>query len=100
MTNGRILISISLEKSIRRNHESTSSHHSGNHLDCCVPDLEKTDEWMNILIQRFRQEANNDLSMTALRVAIITAALVFIGMALFVNNKWVLAGALAYLVLP
>lgn len=55
---------------------------------------------MNVLIQRFRQEANNDLSMTALRVAIITAALVFIGMALFVNNKWVLAGALAYLVLP
>lgn len=55
---------------------------------------------MNEFIKRFRQEAYNDFSLTALRVAIIVAALVFIGVALFVNNKWLLAGALAYLVLP
>lgn len=55
---------------------------------------------MNPFIKKFQQEASSDLSLTALRVAIIVAALVFIGMALFVNNKWVLAGALAYLILP
>lgn len=55
---------------------------------------------MNDFIKRFQQEAHNDLSLTALRVLIIVVALAFIALALAVQNKWVLAGALAYIVLP
>ena len=55
---------------------------------------------MNDFIRRMQKQFNDDFTLTTLRIAIILVALVFIGLALFVKNKWVLAGALAYLVLP
>ena len=55
---------------------------------------------MNELIRRVQAEFARDFTLTTLRVAIILVACVFIGIALLVENKWILAGALAYLVLP
>ena len=55
---------------------------------------------MNELIRRMQAEFAKDFTLATLRIAIILVACVFIGLALFVKNKWVLAGALAYLVLP
>lgn len=50
--------------------------------------------------QRLRKSAAADMTLTGLRAAIIAVALVFIVASLLVRNKWVLAGMLAYLVLP
>ncbi len=55
---------------------------------------------MNEFIRRMQKEFNDDWSAAALRVGIIAVALFFIGIAVFVKNKWILAGALAYIVLP
>lgn len=40
------------------------------------------------------------MGTTTLKFLIIGAALFFIGIAIFVDNPWILAGALAYEVLP
>ena len=55
---------------------------------------------MNEFIRRMQAEFNRDMTLTALRVVIILWALFVIGLALFVKNKWFLAGVLAYEVLP
>ena len=55
---------------------------------------------MNEFIRRAREAFNDDFSAVALRIAIITWALVVVLAALFVKSKWVLAGILAWEVLP
>lgn len=55
---------------------------------------------MNEFIRRVQKQFNDDFTLTALRVTIIVWALFVIGLALFVKNKWFLAGVLAYEVLP
>jgi hypothetical protein len=55
---------------------------------------------MNNFIRRIQQEFNKDFSLTALRVAIILWAIFVICLAIVVDNKWFLAGVLAYEVLP
>ena len=51
-------------------------------------------------VATFRQKVFEDFSLTSLKVAIILWALFVIVLVLFVNNKWILAGILAYEVLP
>lgn len=55
---------------------------------------------MNDLIKKLQQEFYKDLTSAMLRVAIITWALVVIIAALTVQNKWILAGILAWEILP
>lgn len=55
---------------------------------------------MNEFIRRVQAEFAKDFTLTALRITIILWALFVIGLALFVKNKWFLAGVLAYEVLP
>ena len=55
---------------------------------------------MNNFIRRVQTEFNNDFSLAALRLSIIVIALAAIVAALAVKSKWVLAGILAYLILP
>lgn len=43
---------------------------------------------------------SRDLTLTMLKIIIIMWALFIIVLALFINNKWILAGILAYEVLP
>ena len=55
---------------------------------------------MNRLIKSLQAQFAQDQTETSLRVAIIAVALVFILLALVVKNKWILAGILAYIILP
>lgn len=47
-----------------------------------------------------QRAAARDFTLFGLKAAIILLALVFIFLALTINNKWVLGGILAYEVLP
>lgn len=47
-----------------------------------------------------RQAVHDDLSLVALKGAIILMGLLFIVLALTINNKWLLAGVFAYGALP
>ena len=55
---------------------------------------------MNELIRKLQAQFAADWTEAGLRVAIVAVALFFIVLALVVKNKWVLAGLLAYMVLP
>ena len=55
---------------------------------------------MNSFIRRMQQEFYRDLGLTALRAIIIVWCLIIIALTLVIKNKWVLAGILAYEVLP
>lgn len=50
--------------------------------------------------QRVREAASRDFTETGLKALIVGVALFWIVVALSINNKWVLAGILAYLILP
>lgn len=52
------------------------------------------------LFNQLRAEAANDFTMVGLRMAIVVWALFIIVLALTLKNKWVLAGILAYEILP
>jgi hypothetical protein len=47
-----------------------------------------------------QQQANDNLSIFAIRVAIVLWSIVMIFLALTVTNKWVLSGMLGYELLP
>lgn len=55
---------------------------------------------MLIASHAMQEKLSNDFSLVALKGAIIVLAVFFIVLALLVNNKWILAGALAYMALP
>ena len=55
---------------------------------------------MTGLIQGAQQRFSDDFSDTTLRAAILLVALILILVSLKVNNKWILAGVLAYVALP
>lgn len=55
---------------------------------------------MNDLASEIRESFNKDFSLALLKVLIIGWAFFIIGLALAINDKWVLAGILAYEVLP
>lgn len=55
---------------------------------------------MNSPIESVRRSFEKDFTLAALRATIITWCLVVIGLAIVIDNKWVLAGILAYEVLP
>lgn len=55
---------------------------------------------MNSPILAVRKQFEKDFSLAALRSMIIVWGLMIIGLALVIDNKWVLAGILAYEVLP
>lgn len=52
------------------------------------------------LFQSVRVAANRDLTLVGLKTAIVAWSLVVIVLALSSNNKWMLAGLLAYEILP
>lgn len=52
------------------------------------------------LAERVQEAAYEDFSLVGLKAAIIILALLLIFLALTINNKWVLAGILAWEVLP
>lgn len=51
-------------------------------------------------VEAIKQKANNDMSLFALKSVIILWCLVIITATLFIDNKWILSGILAYEVLP
>ncbi len=55
---------------------------------------------MNDFIQRARSEFASDLTSMMLRIAIIVWAIVVVIAALTVKSKWILAGILAWEILP
>lgn len=55
---------------------------------------------MNNLIKELQKALYTDFSIWALKVIIIAWACISIGLALSIDNKWILAGILAYEVLP
>jgi hypothetical protein len=55
---------------------------------------------MNALIQRVRTEFARDFTSMMLRICIIVWAIVVVIAALTVKSKWVLAGILAWEILP
>jgi len=50
--------------------------------------------------KQLRQDLAGEYDVTALRILIILVATLAIILALTVQNKWVLAGILAYVILP
>ena len=52
------------------------------------------------LFQSVRAAANRDLTLVGLKMVIVVWSLVVIALALSTNNKWILAGILAYEILP
>jgi hypothetical protein len=52
------------------------------------------------IFEKVRRSFYNDFTEASLKTAIIAVALFFIFLALVVNNKWLLAAILAYIVLP
>lgn len=55
---------------------------------------------MNVLIQRVRAEFARDFTSMLLRICIIVWAIVVVLAALTVKSKWILAGILAWEILP
>jgi hypothetical protein len=55
---------------------------------------------MNDFIKRIQSEFARDFTLTGLRLAIVMWSIVIAISALSINNKWILAGILAYEVLP
>lgn len=55
---------------------------------------------MGELVERLQEKAYDDFSLVGLKAAIIILALILIFLALSINNKWVLAGVLAWELLP
>lgn len=55
---------------------------------------------MNSFIKKLQAQFARDMTSGMLKTAIILVALVLIVLALTVENKWLLAGILAYEVLP
>lgn len=58
---------------------------------------------MNIVekpLSEFRKSANRDLTLFQLKTAIILWSVVIIILTLFISDKWILAGILAYEILP
>jgi hypothetical protein len=55
---------------------------------------------MNDLIKKLREELARDFTVTSLRLAITVWALLIIALAWLIDNAWILAGILAYEVLP
>lgn len=51
-------------------------------------------------IQNAQAAFNQDFTQASLKLMIILVALLFMVLALTVQNKWLLAGILAYIVLP
>lgn len=54
---------------------------------------------MNV-IQRYRKQFSEDMPVTTLKTVLIGWSLLIILLALFIDNPWILAGILAYEVLP
>jgi hypothetical protein len=52
------------------------------------------------LFNRVTSQANNDLTMTGLRLTLTAWALLVIFLAWYLDNKWALATLLAYEILP
>jgi len=55
---------------------------------------------MNDLIKRTQQALAEDFTTTALKIIIVLWALFVIVLALGIDNRWILAGILAYEILP
>lgn len=55
---------------------------------------------MNSVIQKYQSQFARDMPVTTLKTLIIGAALFVILLALMIDNPWILAGILAYEVLP
>jgi hypothetical protein len=55
---------------------------------------------MNTFIKQAQNAFATDLTTMMLRITIITWAIVVVLLALFVDNKWLLAGILAWEILP
>lgn len=55
---------------------------------------------MNAFIKATQQKFNQDFSLGMLRIAIIVMALVLVIAALTVESKWILAGVLAWVLIP
>lgn len=55
---------------------------------------------MNNIIKSVQREFAKDFTTAGLKTAIVLWALIVIFTTLSINNKWVLAGILAYEVLP
>lgn len=50
--------------------------------------------------EQLREAAYDDVSLVGLKAVIIVLALILILIALSVNDKWILAGTLAWVLLP
>jgi len=81
--------------------ESQSTSHHYHRYHCCgsLDALEK-DTGMNEWIKRLQDQFAKDYTTTALKTIIIVWSIIVIILALVIDNKWVLAGILAYEVLP
>lgn len=55
---------------------------------------------MNSFIKQVQAEFEKDFTLAGLKVAIVLWALIVAIAALSIDNKWILAGMLAYEVLP
>lgn len=55
---------------------------------------------MNEWIKQAREAFAQDFTEATLKAMIIGVAVLFIVLALSIDNKWILAGLLAYIVLP
>jgi len=62
--------------------------------------MEEKDELMNAFIQQVRREFASDFTTMMLRICIIVWAIVVVIAALSVKSKWILAGILAWEILP
>jgi hypothetical protein len=51
-------------------------------------------------VESVRRQFEKDFTVASLKATIIVWSLIIIGLALWINDKWVLAGILAYEVLP
>jgi hypothetical protein len=58
-----------------------------------------TSVWEDV-VSDFRKKASRDMTLTGLKTAIIVWALFIILLAIFIDNKWLLGGILAYEILP
>lgn len=52
------------------------------------------------VIETVRRQFEKDFTLAALKTTIILWSLIIIALAIIIDNKWVLAGVLAYEVLP
>lgn len=65
-----------------------------------MDDLEEDERLMNAFIQATQAKFNEDFSLGMLRITIIVLAIVLIIAALTVESKWILAGILAWILIP